>query len=138
MSSPAIPRPDPIPPGARHVPAGGANTPTTNAQLTGSQGYGMNFVPLFAEIFRDAKGIFVDNPVEVFTKYTGGREIGFLNQRSLENAVGEIGREIHNQYLISYTPDNKLEGGFHTIRVQVNGGPYNVRTRPGYWLAAMQ
>jgi VWFA-related protein len=136
MSNPSIPRPDPIPPGARHVPAGAVNTPTSNAQLTGSQGYGANFVPLFAEIFRDAKGIFVDNPVEVFTKYTGGREMGFVSQKALENAVAEIGREIHNQYLISYNPDNKIEGGFHTIRVEVRG-PYNVRTRPGYWLAAV-
>ena len=136
MTNPAIPRPDPIPPGARHVPAGAVNTPTTTAQLTGSQGYGANFVPLFTEIFRDAKGIFVDNPVEVFTKYTGGREMGFVSQKALENAVGDIGREIHNQYIISYNPDNKMEGGFHTIRVDVNG-PYNIRTRPGYWLAAV-
>ena len=136
MSKPGIPRPDPIPPGARHVPAGAVNTPTTTAQITGSQGYGVNFVPLIGEIFRDVKGIFVDNPVEVFTKYTGGREMGFVSQKSLENAVTEIGREIHNQYIISYNPDNKIEGGFHTIRVDV-AGRYNVRTRPGYWLAAV-
>lgn len=136
MTGPGIPRPDPIPPGARHVPAGAVNTPTTTAQLTGSQGYGVNFVPLIGEIFRDVKGIFVDNPVEVFTKYTGGREMGFVSQKSLENAVTEIGREIHNQYIISYNPDNKIEGGFHTIRVDV-AGRYNVRTRPGYWLAAV-
>ena len=136
MTGPSIPRPDPIPPGARHVPAGAVNTPTTNSQLTGSQGYGVNLVPLLGEIFRDTKGIFVDNPVEVFTKYTGGRETGFVSQKSLENAVSEIGREIHNQYIISYNPDNKIEGGFHTIRVDVTGA-YNVRTRPGYWLAAV-
>ena len=136
MTGPSIPRPDPIPPGARHVPAGAVNTPTTNSQMTGSQGYGVNLVPLLGEIFRDTKGIFVDNPVEVFTKYTGGRETGFVSQKSLENAVSEIGREIHNQYIISYNPDNKIEGGFHTIRVDVTGA-YNVRTRPGYWLAAV-
>jgi len=137
MTGPAVPRPDPIPPGARHVPGGGVNTPTTNSQLTGSQGYGVNFVPLLTEIFRDAKGVFIDNPVEVFTKYTGGREVGFLTQRSLENAVGDIGREIHNQYIISYSPDTKLEGGFHTIRVDVNPRGYTIRTRPGYYLAAV-
>lgn len=118
------------------MPAGAVNTPTTNSQMTGSQGYGVNLVPLLGEIFRDTKGIFVDNPVEVFTKYTGGRETGFVSQKSLENAVSEIGREIHNQYIISYNPDNKIEGGFHTIRVDVTGA-YNVRTRPGYWLAAV-
>ncbi len=136
MSKKSIPRPDPIPPEARHVPAGGLNTPTAVAQMTGTQGYGANFVPLFVEIFRGVKAIFVDNPVEVFTKYTGGREIPFVGQKALETAVAEVGREVHNQYLIAYNPDNKMEGGFHTIRVEVAGN-YNVRTRPGYWLAAV-
>jgi VWFA-related protein len=136
MAPPTNYRPDPIPASARHVPSGAVNTPTGVAQMTGSDGYSAHFVPLFTEIFRDVKGIFVDNPVEVFTKYTGGREIGFVSQKSLETAVSEIGREIHNQYLISYNPDNKVEGGFHTIRVVVNG-PYNIRTRPGYWLAGV-
>jgi VWFA-related protein len=136
MSGAPVYRPDPIPASARHMPAGAVDTPTGVAQFTGSDGYSAHFVPLFTEIFRDVKGIFVDNPVEVFTKYTGGRETGFVSQKSLETAISEIGREIHNQYLISYNPDNKVEGGFHTIRVVVNG-PYNIRTRPGYWLAGI-
>ncbi|HYP09242.1 MAG TPA: VWA domain-containing protein, partial [Bryobacteraceae bacterium] len=44
-SKPALPRPDPIPPGGRHVPAGAVNTPTTTAQMTGAPGYGINFAP---------------------------------------------------------------------------------------------
>jgi len=132
-----LPRPDPIPATARNMPGGAAQTPTTAMQMTGGQGYGANFVPLFVEIFRSAKGIFVDNTVEVFTKYTGGREIPFISQKSLETAAAEIGREIHNQYLISYSPNNKEEGGFHTIKVVVKRRNLEVRTRPGYWLAAV-
>jgi VWFA-related protein len=138
MASVPYPRPDPIPAGARASPAGGTLTPTTQAQLTGTQGYGANFVPLFEEIFRAAKAIFVDNPAEVLTKYTGGREIGFVSERALQEAVSDIGREIHNQYLITYNPSNKQEGGFHNIDVIVRRPGLTVRTRPGYWLAAVQ
>jgi len=131
------PRPDPIPATARNVPGGGPQTPDTAIQMTGGAGYGANFVPVFVGIFKSVKEIFVDNPVEVFTKFSGGREIPFISQRSLETAAAEIGREIHNQYLIAYNPNNKEEGGFHTIRVTVKRRGLEVRTRPGYWLAAV-
>ncbi len=136
-SKPRYPRPDPIPPTARNIPGGGPQTPDSAIQMTGGQGYGANFIPVFVGIFKSVKEIFVDNPVEVFTKYTGGREIPFLSQKSLETAAAEIGREIHNQYLIAYNPNNKEEGGFHTIRVVVKRRGLEVRTRPGYWLAAV-
>ncbi|HUS07671.1 MAG TPA: VWA domain-containing protein [Bryobacteraceae bacterium] len=136
-AKPEYPRPDPIPSTARHMPAGVPQTPTAAAQMTGTQGYGANFAPMITEIFRAAKAIFVDNPVEVFTKYTGGREIPFVSQRDLERAVSEIGREIHNQYIVTYNPDNKEDGGFHQIHVEVQRRNLNIRTRPGYWMAAV-
>jgi hypothetical protein len=71
-----------------------------------------------------------DNPVEVFTKGTGGSEFGFHGQRSLEEAIQRAGEELHSQYTISYDPNNKDEGSFHQIIVQAGG-----QTRPGYWLA---
>src|SRR5258708_25416058 len=94
------PRPDPIPATARNMPGGAAQTPTTAAQMTGGQGYGANFVPLFVEIFRSAKGIFVDNTVEVFTKYTGGREIPFISPKSLPTPPAGICPPSHQQFLI--------------------------------------
>jgi hypothetical protein len=40
--------------------------------------------------------------------------------------------------MISYNPNNKDEGGFHQISVQVAGRKdLKVRTRPGYFLAAL-
>jgi VWFA-related protein len=131
------PRADPIPPAARHVPAGGVQTPTTTAQMTGSSGYGADFAPLVTEIMRSVKAVFVPNPVEIFTRYTGGKEYAFVSQQDLERALGDVSREIHNQYLITYNPNNKLEGGFHKIRVEVARRGLEVRTRDGYWLAAM-
>ena len=137
-AKPAYPRPDPIPPGGRHMPAGMPNTPTETARLYGGSGMTMDFAPLVTEIFRATKAIFVANPVEVFTRYTGGREYPFVSQQDLDRAVQSVARELHNQYLITYNPNTKSEGGYHRIRVEVSGtgrGGLEVRTRPGYWLA---
>jgi VWFA-related protein len=125
-------RPDPIPPEARRSPTGGVMTPTQSIQMSGTG----NFIPLFVEIFKGVKGVFVDNPSELYTKYTGGREYSFASQRALEQAITEIGEELHSQYLLSYTPSNLDEAGFHTIDVKVKGRPnLKIRTRPGYWIA---
>ena len=118
------------------MPAGAPITPTAASQMTGTQGYGMNFAPLLTEIFRGVKAAVVPNPIEVYTQYTGGKEIGFVSQQELERAATNIGREIHNQYIISYNPNNKNEGGLHQIRVEVTRPGLEVRTRRGYWMAA--
>ncbi len=125
-------RPDPIPPEAHHNPTGGVMTPTQSLQMyqTG------NYIPMFVEIFKGVKGIFIDNPSEIYTKYTGGREYSFATQRGLDRAVTDIGEELHSQYLLSYSPNNLDEAGFHTIDVRVKGRPgLKVRTRTGYWIA---
>jgi VWFA-related protein len=137
-AKPEYPRPDHIPTTARHVPAGGVQTPTTVAQLYGQAGYTANFIPLIEEIFRAAKAVFVPNSVEVFTRYTGGKEFPFISQKELERSVAEVGRELHNQYLITYTPNNPKEGGFHDIRVEVARAGLEVRTRDGYWRGATE
>jgi VWFA-related protein len=136
---PEYPRPDPIPPGARPIPAGGAITPTETARLYGHGGMTADFAPLITEIFRGVKAIFVSNPVEIYTKYTGGKEYPFVSQQDLDRTLQAVSRELHNQYLITYTPNDRTEGGYHRIRVEVTGlgrGGLEVRTRPGYWLAA--
>jgi VWFA-related protein len=137
-AKPTYPRPDSIPPTARHVPAGGLNTPTEVERLYGHGGYTANFAPLIQEIFRATKAIFVPNPVEVYTKYTGGKEFPFVSQEDLERSVQAVASEVHNQYLITYNPNNKEEGGYHELKVEVTRPGLEVRTRPGYWLAAVQ
>jgi len=138
IMAPADPgRPDNRPPAMTPLPSGVAATPNTVMQATGSEGGSAQFVPLMVEIFKDTKAIFVKNPAEVFTQGTGGEQFGFVRQRGLEDAMQHIGAELHSQYLISYNPNNKDEGGFHQISVRVLGdGNYQVRTRPGYWLGA--
>ena len=118
------------PPGAVHLPAGMVETSTTQSQ----QAVG-NWAPVFKEIFLAAKAIFVSNPLEVYTTYTGGREFNFKTQRGLERAVSAFGNEMHSQYLLTYTPNNQEEAGFHDIVVQVARPGFKVRTRDGYYLA---
>ncbi len=130
-------RPDPIPPTARPLPAGVPPTPSAAAQVTGNPTNSANFIPLVVEIFKDIKDIFVSNPIEVFTKWTGGEEHSFITQADLERAISHVGERLHSQYIISYSPSNKEEGGFHEIQAFVLNRPeLKVRTRPGYWIAA--
>jgi hypothetical protein len=136
------PRPDTLPPAMHPMPSLVPATPTTVENVYGYNGQRADFLPLMVEIFRDVKAIFKDNPVEAFTKGTGGSEFGFHSQRTLETAIENIGREVHSEYVITYTPSatTKLENGFHTIAVDVPNRPdvKKVLARPGYWAAAHQ
>jgi VWFA-related protein len=126
-------RQDNRPPAMHPLPSAVPATPTTVAQMTGGGGGGRaEFIPAMVEVFKDVKAIFKDNPVEAFTKGTGGTEYSFFRERGLEEAIQKIGAELHSQYFVSYTPNNKDEGGFHTLEVTV--GAYKTHTRPGYWL----
>jgi VWFA-related protein len=131
-AKPEIPRPQSIPTTAQHIPAGGALTPTTIDQQYNNG----NYIPAFVDIFTAVKSIFVDDQLDVFTRFTGGKQYSFVSEKSLERAVTGIGEELHSQYLLSYTPDNQGEGGYHEIKVTVNRPNLEVRTRPGYWVAA--
>lgn len=133
-------RPDNNPPAMHSMPGLTPSTPTTVAQATGANAGRAEFIPLMLEIFKDVKAIFVDNPVELFTKGTGGSEFGFHSQRTLEEAIQSVGEQLHSEYTISYSPNNRMEGGFHKIVVDVTGHPEvkRTQTRPGYWLAPKQ
>src|SRR5580704_677535 len=87
------PRPPPIPPEAIYMPGGGTATPTTVDQNY----YNGNYIPLFVDIFKATKSLFVDDTIDVFTRFTGGREYSFIGERSLEKAVSGISEELSSQ-----------------------------------------
>jgi VWFA-related protein len=124
------PRPNAIPPEARRLPDGSIATYATDAQMNMG-----NWTPVFKEIFTQIKGVFIKNPLEVYTRYTGGREYSFMTQKAFEKAVSDIGEELHSQYLLSYSPNNQNEAGFHDIKVRVLKPDLEVRARDGYYLA---
>jgi VWFA-related protein len=113
-------------------------TPTSVLQTGILPGSNADAVPLLIEIFKDVKAIFVDNPAEKMTKATGGQEFSFYKQKGLEDAIQKLGSELHSQYIITYNPNNKDEGGWHDIHVTVDQPSVKVRARPGYWMASVQ
>jgi VWFA-related protein len=129
-ATPPPPRPDLTPPGGKHLPAGEVSTPTTESQ--NAMG---NWAPLLKDVFDASKGAFVANPLDIYTRYTGGRQYSFIKQGTLDRAVSDIGAELHSQYLLTYSPNNQDEGGFHAITVQVLRPDLKIRTRDGYYLA---
>jgi VWFA-related protein len=92
-----------------------------------------NFLDAGPPIFRSIRDLFKKTPAEAFATFTGGRIYGFAGQKALEDAITDIGKDLQSQYLISYSPNNKEEPGFHTIKVDVNRPRLYIRTRPGYW-----
>ncbi len=125
-------RPNTLPPGAQNLPMGTINTLTTDVQMDMG-----NWVPALKDIFDAAKGLFVPDPLDVYTKYSGGRQYGFKKEKELQLAVQKIGDELHSQYLLSYSPTNQEEAGFHQIIVRVMKPDIKaVRVRDGYWTAA--
>lgn len=124
-------RPNPIPPEFRSpLPMGTIRTGTTDAQTNMG-----NWTPIIKEIYTAVKGIFVPNMLEIYTKETGGREHNFVSLSGLEEAISKIGSEIHSQYMLTYLPSNRHEGGYHEIQVRVARPDVEVRTRGGYWIA---
>jgi VWFA-related protein len=96
---------------------------------------GLSFDPvaLIKEIYGGVKTLVIENPLSVLTRYTGGRQYGFFKQHAFEDAITKAGEEIHGQYLLSYTPSNIQEQGYHKIRVEMNRPEFTVRSRPGYY-----
>lgn len=118
------------PPGAVALPAGVIETPTT--QMQNNMG---NWVPLMKEVFTSAVDVFKKNPSEIYTEYTGGRGFAYGNQKELDRALSSIGEELHTQYLLTYSPNNQNEAGFHNIVVQVTKPDLKIRARDGYYIA---
>jgi VWFA-related protein len=129
-ATPITPATDNRPPGAVHLARGEVSTPTTETQMQLG-----DWTPLIKDIFIEAKGLIIKNPLQVFTAYSGGRQYSFMNQRALDHAVSDIGAELHSQYLLTYSPNNQETPGFHNIVVQVTKPDLKIRTRDGYYLA---
>jgi VWFA-related protein len=130
FKQPDYPRPanGGVPPEAIGSANGQIRTGTNVAQE--SDGNWLNAVPATT---RGIHNLFAKSPAEVFTYFTGGNLYGFSNQKALEAAVTDIGKNIASQYMLSYALSNTGDPGFHTIKVVVDRPGLRVVTRPGYW-----
>lgn len=130
-ATPTPSRPNTIPPGGQALPNGQVMTPTLDQQLNNNG----DWSPVFKDIFLAVKSIFVTNPLNVYSRYTGAREFPFYTQKGLEEAIDKIGQDLHSQYILTYVPDNRNEAGYHTIRVTVDRADLKVISREGWWTA---
>ncbi|MBV9759558.1 MAG: VWA domain-containing protein [Acidobacteriaceae bacterium] len=137
LKEPGYPRPQNggIPPEALPNARGSGGALSETDVVKQEDGNILNAAP---PLLRGIRDIFKRTPAEAFTYFTGGREYAFHNEKALEAAITDIGKDLNSQYLLSYNPNNKDEPGFHTIKVVVNRPGLVIRTRPGYWWAGGQ
>ena len=122
------------PPGTfgRPGPPGVPQTPDTQAATYGSG----NLMALAVWAVKHVKDKITDHALELAATATGGEHVATFKNHSIENAVDEIGGELHSQYSLSYIPRGTNEAGYHEIKVEVKKPGLKVRARPGYYLAS--
>lgn len=123
----------PYPPGVFTRPGvpGQAQTPTTEAQQQYARA---DLLSAIIALVRGVGGVVGEDILEVYSQGSGGLHFGTFSRAALEQAIDYIGQDLHSQYMLSYRPSNREEGGFHRIEVRVNRPGVMVRTRPGYYV----
>ena len=110
---------------------GSVQTPATEGDLYGTG----NLLSAVALAVKDIKSKVAGQPLQLAAVATGGEDISTFKNQSIENAIDEIGGELHSQYSLSYTPRGTSDTGYHEIKVKVDKEGLKVRARPGYYLA---
>jgi VWFA-related protein len=79
------------------------------------------------------------NSLESYAHATGGRAFFPQRPQELDGAFDQIVAELANQYVLSYAPANpQQDNRWHTIKVRVKKGKYDIRARQGYRAASPQ
>ncbi len=131
--------PQPTPPGTFGTPPmpGTIQTPDTAAGRYGSG----DLMPAIVWAVQHVKDKVKGNPLELATAGTGGEHLATFKDRSIENAIDEIGGELHSQYSASYAPTGTNQNGYHEIKVTLTksrstkgSNTWKIRNRPGYYV----
>ena len=125
------------PPGINRLPPqpGTIQTPTTEAGRYGT----INLLNLAVWAVQHAESTIKDHPLEIAAAATGGAHFPTFKNVSIENAIDEIGGELHSQYNLSYAPTNGDTSGYHEINVSLlnpKEKKLKIRARPGYYVAS--
>jgi VWFA-related protein len=110
---------------------GSVQTPGSEGALYGSG----DLMAVAVWAVQHIKNKITDHALELAATATGGEHIATFKNHSVENAIDEIGGELHSQYSLSYTPTGTSDTGYHEIKVKVDKEGLKVRARPGYYLA---
>ncbi len=127
------------PPGIMGLPAppGTVNTPTTEA----NRNAGVDLIALAQVLVEHTKSAETKHSLEVGAAATGGAYYSTYKGRSIENAIDEIGGIVHTQYMISYSPKPRSDGGsdfgYHQISISLvpeKANAMKITSRPGYYI----
>jgi len=131
-SEPKHKGPAPIaPPGISTLPPAPGRAPGPGNESTGSA---VDLLGLAIWAVEHADNKVKDHAMEVACVATGGEHLSTYKNRSIENAIDDIGAELHAQYTISYAPSGTNDFGYHEIKVEVHRKNMKVRARPGYYV----
>lgn len=114
-------------------PPGTVQTPTTQANAEGP-----NLIGLAVWVVSHVRDKVTSHQLEIASAATGGEHVSTWKNFSIENAIDEIGGELHSQYTLTYAPGGMVSDGYHEIRVIVDRKDVTVRSRPGYYIAGPQ
>ena len=89
-----------------------------------------NFANAFGQLKRENRA----NAAEILTRITGGRHLSFFSQGAIERAIGDIGAELHGQYVLTFTPRSAGTPHYRRIMVALRGRPTGSRS----WLRGRQ
>ena len=90
---------------------------------------GVDFLAIFSEVARLGK----TNTIRALTRVTGGADYPFLKDQGIEEAIEQLGTDVHSQYVLSF-PQRQNATGMHQINVLVpNHGELRIRSRRTYW-----
>jgi VWFA-related protein len=90
---------------------------------------GVNILGILFELARLGK----TNAIHALTKATGGSDYPWAKESGIENAIQQLGVEVHSQYLLSFRqPENAT--GMHRMDVSVpDRSGLRIRSRGFYW-----
>jgi VWFA-related protein len=127
------------PPGTYGMPGPPGTVPTPG----GGNNQGIDLIALAQVLVEHTKSAATQHSLEVGAAATGGGYYSTFKGRSIENAIDEIGGELHSQYMISYTPksrsDDGYDFGYHEIAISLvadKARGKKITTRPGYYIPA--
>lgn len=109
---------------------GQLETPTTKSQQQG----GANILAGVMAILKAARGAVDDSVLEDYSKGTAALNYKPKDLPALDEALYDIGQDIRSQYLVTYSPSNGAEQGFHKIEIKVTRKNTRVRFRLGYYV----
>ena len=132
-SEPKHNQPTPIaPPGINTMPPPPGRAPSPGNESTSG---GADLLGLAIWAVEHANNKVKDHAMEIACVATGGAHLATFKNRSIEEAIDEIGGELHAQYSVSYAPTDSNATGYHEIKVEVDRKNLKVRARPGYYIA---